>query len=183
MRNLTGGAVNQQGYERLRRENLRHESAIAAFGWFFLLGGVLGLIGFFLSLVMLLLVYFAGTVDIVWAAQLGLLSAQLILGVVQVTTGQNLLKLKPWSRIAATILSIGFIVYGIGVWFMILAWSEKGKFIFSEQYRTAFEATPYIKRHMTATAWILIFVPLVATALVFVLMVFVFGVAIWTSSP
>lgn len=182
MRNLTGGALNQQGYERLRRENLRHESAIAAFGWFFLIGGVIGLLGFFLSLVMLLLVYFQGTIDIPWGFQIFSLSMQLILSVVQLTTAQNLLKLKRWARIVATIMSIGFILYGIGIWFLILVWSEKGNLIFSDQYRTAYEATPYIKRHMTTTAWILIFFPLVAFAIGLVLAVFVFGVAIWAAS-
>jgi hypothetical protein len=167
MRNLPGAAgLNVQGLEKLRREYLAHESAIAAFGWFFMVTGCIGLVGFLFWLVMTIWLAMAGTVEIPWVMQIIQLVVNLLVATYQIFTGMELRKLKTAGRANGTFLSIFLIVYGIGIWFMILAWSDKGNKVFSEDYRSAVNATPYIKRHMTATAWILIFLPIMLTVLI-----------------
>jgi hypothetical protein len=184
MRNLPGAAgFNVAGLEKLRRDYLAHESAIAAFGWFFTINGWFILAGFLINLVLMIWLAIAGNVEINWAFQIGRLMGNLLVGVYQIFAGTELRKLKNAGRGHGTFLSIFFILYGIGIWFMILVWSEKGNKVFSDEYRSAVHATPYIKRHMTVTAWILIFWPIFMTLLLIGLFVLLGLIVIAATNP
>jgi len=64
--------------------------------------------------------------------------------------GHGLRTLKPWTRIPVAILSgLGMINIPIGTLFggyiLYLMLSEKGKIVFSEDYRRIIDATPHVK--------------------------------------
>lgn len=174
MRNFSGGGVALQNYDKLRREYLARESAIAAFGWFFIVSGVFGLIAFLGALANTILAAVAGTVEIPWAYVFGRFTGMLLVSTIQLSTGFGFRKLQANSRIPGTFLGVLLSFYGIGIWLMILLWSKKGNMVFSDEYRAAVQSTPYIRRHMTATAWILIFFPIVLTGIIF-LLIFLLG--------
>ena len=151
--------------EQIRKEHLATESAIAAFGWFHLVLAGLEFLGVVLGLVFTVIFLIYPPEEISWLAHLLSIFFNLCIGLWQFATGQGLRKLDSSARSNATFLNIFNIPIGIGIWFFILAWSAKANVVFSEQYKQVVAQTPNMRRHITLTTWILIFVPIVMTGL------------------
>jgi hypothetical protein len=77
--------------------------------------------------------------------------------------------LKASGRIWGTIFSALTFYTGVSIWFIVLVWSGASNYVFSPEYQAVVKATPDIKRHMTATAWILIAFAVLSVALAIVL--------------
>ncbi len=158
---LKEGVVNTSSEaERIRNEHLKHEASLQSVGLLYYLGGVF--------------VVLAGIAMVVAALGDGSangdrrqgLSAALGLfffavGVVQFWTGRGLRRLQPWARIPSGILSgFGLLGFPIGTlinaYILYLLFSEKGRTVFSPEYRVVMEQTPHIKYRTSVIVWILL---------------------------
>ncbi len=85
----------------------------------------------------------------------------LIFGLTLIWTGFGLRKLRPWARILPAIISgtallafpAGTLVGGS---ILYLLFSKKGSMVFSDLYRRAIAATPYMKYRTPIILWILL---------------------------
>lgn len=148
---LKEGVVSIPNAEETRKQYLKHEASVKSAGFLYYLGGVamflIGLGG--------ILAVRPGGVEIVPSFFL------VVLGVGQFWTGTGLRRLKPWARIPTGILSgIGLIGFPIGTlingYILYLVFSQKGKMVFSEEYRTVIEQTPHIKYRTSIIVWIVL---------------------------
>ncbi len=161
--------------DKIRKEHLATESAIAAFGWFHLVLAGFELIGLIVGLVLTVLFAINPPEELNWVTHLMSVFFTGVIGLWQFQTGQGLRKLSHSARLNATFLNIFNIPIGVGVWFFILAWSSKANLIFSDHYKQIVAQTPQFRRHITLTTWILIFLPMIMTGLIVVLLIaFVF---------
>lgn len=146
------------GAEQLRKAHLSREASVQQIGFLYVLMGVVfALAGLFLVC--------SGKSE-------GLLLGVVALGsaALQIAIGMGLNKLRPWSRIAAGLVSGYFLLPGFlrlisvlpqraagqepplepfrivfHVFVLYLLFSKKGSTVFSEPYRRAVAATPHIK--------------------------------------
>ena len=170
--------------EQVRKEHLSHEASVKSIGLLYILGGVFGLF------------LFLGYVGI----GIGLLSAPdapgempsatmglflivfgvfvLILSVVQLFAAVGLRKLAFWSKIPCSIIAgIGLLVIPVGTlisaYVLYLIWSEKGKMVFSPEYKDVIQQTPHIKYKTSIFVWI--FVGILMALILFGITAAVFG--------
>lgn len=140
-----------------RTQMLRHESAVIAFGWFFIASGILSLLGAVYSTVVVVIAMLGdGSDQLFWISQLVGLVVNLLLGVLFLWTGMGLRRLGNVARICGSVLNIPSVFVGIGILYLWLVWSEKGQQLFTDDYRQIVKATPQIKPVMTITAWVLL---------------------------
>ena len=157
----TLGVVLGTDAESIRREHLSHEASVKSIGLLYWLGGIFGcLLGIGYSV--------GGVINVVDPSTTGIGITLLVLGIVvlgfalfQIMVARALGKLKPWSRIAATVIScIGLIGFPIGTlisgYFLYLLQSKKGTVVFSDQYKEVIAATPHIKYKTSIVVWILL---------------------------
>lgn len=149
--------------ETYRRTYLNHEASVKSIGFLYLLGAI-----FLVPVGALVLVGAFGVV--VNAPAQGDPQALLVavigvfyvaLGVFQGFVGYGLRRLRPWTRIAGSVLSaIGLIGFPIGTlisaYFLYLFMSKKGKVVFSPEYQSVIEQTPHIKYKVSIVVWILL---------------------------
>lgn len=164
-------AYDRAGNEAVRHELLRHESAIKSVGSLFYFGAVGGLgaaIMFFLWDSEA-----AGAEPVSFAVKVA--GALLLLGLATMYgwVGRSVRQLKDTGRYAASVLAaIGLINVPIGTligaYILYLLHSEKGKRVFSDEYRSIVEATPHIK--YKSKAMMLLLVIVVSLVLVFAVM-------------
>jgi hypothetical protein len=165
-KNMAGNVANSiPNAEQIRKEHLATESAIAAFGWFHLVLAGLELLGLILGMVLTALYFLNPPDELNWVSHLLSVFFTGVIGVWQFQTGTGLRKLTSSARLNATILNVFNIPIGVGIWYFILAWSSKANVVFSDQYKQVVAQTPHLRRHITITTWILIFVPLVMIGL------------------
>ena len=160
MQRLSEGiSVNREDeYVAIRQEHIKHEASLRSIGILYYIGGVLILFGGISMLVPLLSLGEESA-----AFGIGFLMFYLLLGIFFVAGGRAFRKLKRWVRVPSTILSaIGLINIPVGTlingYILYLIWSEKGKMIFSDEYKEVMEATPEIKYRTSALAWIVLIV-------------------------
>ena len=138
--------------EQIRQEHINHEASIRSVGFLYMLGGVLT------ALPALLLIASGGRTDMGSMAEgmtLGLVSA------VSIATGLGLRALKRWARSVSFILScIGLLAIPIGTiingYVLYLLASQKGKTVFSDDYKQTIAETPHIKYKTTIFVWIVL---------------------------
>lgn len=151
------GATASGEADRIRNEHLKHEASVKSVGLLYYLGGAVMLV---LGLVSFLAVgrsQASGTTA--GAVLTGLLLAAL--GAGQIVVGSGLRGLRKWARIPTGILS-GFGLLGfplgtvINAYILYLVFGEKGKMVFSEEYRLVVEQTPHIKYRTSVVVWVLL---------------------------
>ena len=142
-----GAATN--AVEDIRKEHIKHEASVTSIGILYYLGGaamtVMGIFGMFAG----------GAEAILTSAFL------LALGIGQFWVGTGLRRLKKWARIPTGILSgIGLLAFPIGTlinaYILYLIFSQKGKMVFSDEYRAVIEQTPHIKYRTSIIVWIVL---------------------------
>ena len=83
------------------------------------------------------------------------------LGLLQGFVAVGLRRLRNWARIVAIVFSvIGLIAVPIGTlisaYFLYLLVSEKGRIVFSDEYKRVIEQTPHIVYKTSVVVWILL---------------------------
>ena len=152
--------------ESIRKQYLSHEASVKSIGLLYWLGGII--------LLLVTVVYLIGGVRMMLDPKTVPGGAVLLvlaifvgsLAVFQITVAMAIGKLKPWSRIAATVLScIGLLGFPIGTlingYFLYLLQSKKGEYVFSAPYQQVIAATPHIKYKTSIVVWILLGILLV----------------------
>lgn len=152
--------------ESIRKQYLSHEASVKSIGLLYWLGGII--------LSLMTVAYLIGGVGMMLDSKTvadGVLRFVLAifigsLAVFQIIVARAIGKLKPWSRIAATVLScIGLLGFPIGTlingYFLYLLQSKKGEYVFSAQYQQVIAATPHIKYKTSIIVWILLGILLV----------------------
>ena len=154
------------GPEAIRKQYLSHEASVKSVGTLYLLGAILMVpIGLFLIGSVL-----AGRLQDVFPAVFGVV--YVVLGLLQGATAIGLRRLQPWARIVGIVFSvIGLLGFPIGTlisaYILYLLASQKGNYIFTDEYRRVVEQTPHIKYRTSMIVIIL---------LVILLILFVIGV-------
>jgi len=85
----------------------------------------------------------------------------LVMGTGLIWVGTGLRRLRKWARIPTGILSgIGLLGFPLGTlingYILYLIFSQKGKTVFSEDYRAVIEQTPHIKYRTSIVVWVLL---------------------------
>lgn len=85
----------------------------------------------------------------------------LLLGAGQLWVGYGLRRLRKWARIPTGILSgLGLLAFPIGTlinaYILYLLFCQKGKMVFSDEYRAVIEQTPHIKYRTSIIVWIVL---------------------------
>lgn len=139
-----------------RNKYLSHEASVQGIGALYLLGAVfLVLIGAGVIVAGIIGIT-TGKADAAIGLILGLV--YLPLGILQFWVGKGLRTLNPKVRTAAIVLSaIGLLGFPIGTiisaYFLYLLASQKGVFVFSEEYARVRAATPEIKYRTSWIVW------------------------------
>lgn len=160
-------ASDVEGY---RRAHLNHEASVKSIGTLYLIGAVILLP---LSLGMA----FTWFTNPSSPAALVVALLYLAFGLFQGAVGWGVYKLAPWTRIPAVIYSVlGLLWFPIGTlvsaYFLYLLLSEKGRVVFSPEYRRVIEQTPHVKYKTSIVVWVflgllLLLVGVIAIAAVF----------------
>jgi hypothetical protein len=138
--------------EMLRKKYLNHEAAVRSIGTLYYLGAVV--------------LIFAGVFSLIAKppspslhAAVGIFIIMLAIGYFYVGRGFRLL--DPKIKVIGTILAaIGLLSFPIGTlinaYVLYLIHSQKGKMVFSEEYRQVIQATPNIKYKMSLVVVVLL---------------------------
>lgn len=151
---LREGLTMDSAAEETRKKHLSHESSVRSVGVLYLIGGT-GLLLIGLGWVF---TASAGR-NAVEGFLLG--AVFLVLGGMQFWVGLAIRRLKSWSRIPTGILSgIGLLGFPIGTiingYILYLVFCEKGKMVFSDEYRAVIQQTPHIKQRTSIVVWIIL---------------------------
>ena len=142
-----GAATN--AVEDIRKEHIKHEASVTSIGILYFLGGAgLTLMGIFGM--------FAGGAEAILGS-----AVLLVLGIGQFWVGTGLRRLKKWARVPTGILSgLGLLAFPIGTlinaYVLYLIFCQKGKMVFSDEYRAVIEQTPHIKYRTSIIVWIVL---------------------------
>jgi tellurite resistance protein TehA-like permease len=148
----------------IREKHLSHEASIKSMAVLFLLGGILSLlVGIFYVA--------AGSTALLdnnVARDTELTIFFLVFGclltpfaVFQLAVAIGLRKLASWTKVPAAILAtIGLIAVPIGTvingYFLYLLLCEKGRTVFTPEYKRVIEATPHIRYKTSIVVWIFV---------------------------
>jgi hypothetical protein len=165
--------------EFIRRKHLSHEASIQSFGFLYLLGAFFSIIyGSFLMIggaIALtqqnaLAQQNVGTLELAILAVIGFLV--FAMGCLQGYAGWCMRKLNPAGKIPAIIVAcFGLLGIPIGtlisIYLLYLLLSEKGRVVFSPEYRAVIEATPHVRYKTSIIAWValILFILLVGAAI------------------
>lgn len=147
--------------ETTRRAYLGHEAAIKSVGALYYLGAAISLLGAVLAPMPAKEREASIVIGLVLAA----------LAVAYVVVGWGVRRLKPWSRIAASVVAVpGLLGFPIGTiisgYILYLMLSKKGRRVYSAEYQGVIAATPQIRYRSTILIWFfLILILLVVIAL------------------
>lgn len=148
--------------EAIRRAHLTHETNVKSFGLLYYLGGVIMLLAGIGMIIGGIASGNSGGADGVGVAFfLGLGVLYLIMGSLQFSVGGGLRKLNSFGRIGGTVFgALGLLGIPVGTlisaFLLYLLWSEKGKMVFSDEYKDVLAATPHIKYKTSIVSWIVL---------------------------
>ncbi|WP_193211530.1 hypothetical protein [Luteolibacter marinus] len=155
--------------EAVRQAHIKHEASVKSIGTLFFLGVIVMVVGF------ISLAARASSEDV--SRGIGGLEAVIILIVLgllvaQVFVGWGLRRLKPWSRIAATVFSvIGLIQFPvgtlIGIYCLVIFYSKKGAMVFSPAYQEIIAQTPHVKYRSSRLMKVMLVIAILLALLVF----------------
>lgn len=145
--------------EAIRKEHLNRESSIRTLGLLSYIGAIL--------LIPVSLIQGAGALGL--GAEnanvpLILCGIFLVLGVLSVALGRGFRTLSGWARptgivlqslgLLSSVLTINPVGILINSYILWLLTGEKGKFVFSREYRAIREATPHVRKKTSIVIWI-----------------------------
>jgi DNA-directed RNA polymerase subunit RPC12/RpoP len=138
--------------EAIRQAHIKHEASVKSVGVLYYLGAAV--------------VLFTAVFGLIEGARnapgsLPVMVLLLVLGILQLWVGTGLRRLKSWARIPASILSgIGLLGFPVGTlingYILYLLLCEKGKTVFSDEYKEVIAATPHIKYKTSILVWIVL---------------------------
>jgi hypothetical protein len=170
--------VSRPDAEAIRRELIGHEASVKSIGTLYYLGAILTGFGALSMGGFLLLGLLArGGPDNVMAAQPffvgGIIFFYGVISAVTFILARGLRRLNPSIRTPTGILcAIGLIGFPLGTlingYFLYLLFSEKGRRVFSPEYREIIRQTPHIRYKTSIIVWIALFLllALIAVAIV-----------------
>jgi len=159
------------GAEAIRNQYLSHEASVKSIGLLYMLGGILGILVGALYLILGLAMMSGGMplqknmspseAQLLCVVMLVFGALFLGMSILQLYAAISIRKLGGPGRIIVTVFScIGLlgIPFGtlISAYFLYLLWSEKGKYVFTPNYKRVIEATPHIKYKTSIVVWILL---------------------------
>ncbi len=141
---------NEQAAE-IRRRYLKHEAGVKSAGRVYYLTAVL------LSLLAVISLTVGGHVRPMGGVVVSVLF--FIIATLLIVVGTGLVKLKPWAKIPAGLIStIGLLWIPVGTlingYILYLVFSEKGAMVFSAEYREVIASTPDIKYRTSIVVWL-----------------------------
>ena len=141
--------VSNNVAEQIRKDHIKHEASVKSVGFLYFLGAAFLILAGVGGLV---------TGDGVSMA-VGLVLA--CFGILQIWVAIGLRRLKSWARIPTAILSgIGLLVFPFGTiingYILYLVLCQKGKTVFSDEYKLVIEQTPHIKYKTSIIVWIFV---------------------------
>jgi hypothetical protein len=147
--------------EAYRRRYLNHEASVKSIGTLYMLGAII-MVPMGLAILAFLISGTRPNADpggAVVVAVAGCLYAGL--GLLQGFVAVGLRRLRNWARIVAVVFSVlGLIAIPIGTlisaYFLYLLVSEKGRIVFSDEYKHVIEQTPHIVYKTSVVVWILL---------------------------
>lgn len=163
-----------EGAELIRQTNLQHEASVKSVGSLYLLGAAICLVP---GIGMVAAGFMDRTREMLETILLGVF--YLALAVLYGVIGKAIRNLRPWSRIAAIVLSaIGLIGFPLGTiisgYILYLMVCAKGQLVFTPEYKSVIEQTPHMK-YKTSKLVIILLLVLVAVFLL------VIGLAIFSA--
>jgi len=153
--------------ELTRRKYLSHEASIQSVGLLYMLGAAFSMLyGVGIVFAILYSQTGTGTLASVGFAEIGEIGIGLLIGAVgmlQAYGGWSLRTLNASGKPIAVLLSvIGLLGIPIGtlisLYILYLLLSEKGRMVFSPEYKAVIAATPHIRYRTSLLNWILLFV-------------------------
>ncbi|HEX5221151.1 MAG TPA: DUF4339 domain-containing protein [Verrucomicrobiae bacterium] len=157
--------VSNNAAEQIRKDHIKHEASVKSVGFLY-----------FLAAAFLLL---AGTGGVLTgdgpSIAVGLVLA--CFGILQIWVGIGLRQLKSWARIPTAVLSgIGLLGFPLGTiingYILYLVLCQKGRTVFSDEYKRVIEQTPHIKYKTSIIVWIFLGLLLVLIGLGFFAVLF-----------
>ena len=150
---LEGADAEDRTYAKdMRRRYFNHETAVKSIGTlYYFIAGM-----FILAMGVMVFPFEHSMAEFIISAIIPLALAALF-----VWLGRGLKQLRPWAKIPAGILS-GIGLIGFPVWTLIngyilyLLFSEKGKVVFSDDYKQVIADTPGIESRTSLIVWIFI---------------------------
>lgn len=140
---------NQEEYEAIRHEHLKHEASLKSVSLLYFLGGAFMILGGFVSLMNVLMISdeLGATAT---GGMIGGMTIFLLLGILMIFLGKWFRSLNPKLKIPGSILAaLGLLQFPIGTlingYILYLIHSQKGKMVLSAEYKDVIEATPDIK--------------------------------------
>ena len=146
--------------EAIRRQYLSHEASAKSIGTLYLIGAFLIVPLGVGAIVVTAISFLYGEISTFEAAIMGVAGMLYMgIGLGQGATGLGLRRLRPWARIVAIVLSaIGLLGFPIGTliaaYFLYILASQKGVYVFSDEYKQVILATPHIKYKTSIVVWI-----------------------------
>ena len=139
--------VSSNNAEEIRKGHIKHEASVKSIG-----------ILYFLAATVFILAAFGGLAT-KEGQGIGVGLLLLCLGGLQVWMGIGLRRLKSWARIPAAVLSgIGLLGFPLGTiingYILYLLLCQKGRTVFSDDYKRIIEQTPHIKYKTSIVVWI-----------------------------
>ena len=146
------GGVNKKSAKALRKKYLKHEGEVRSLGLLYMMAGALGVLGA-VAIVILAIVgsEALGALPTEGALLLSVwVGTILLMSSLQFALGWFINKLQTWAKIVATVfMVIGLLGVPVGTaingYFLWVFHCEKGKVIFSDDYREAVRLTPNMK--------------------------------------
>ena len=156
--------------ERIRRAHIGHEASLKSLGVLFFLGGLAALAWVVTALSFMV----ADTADL---RNLIVMLVVVVLIPMQFISAVGLMRLAPWSRVPAAIVSAISLLNVpcgtiLGAYFLYLLVSRKGALVLSREYREIIRQTPHVKYRTSKTAWIVLAILVAALVGLFIFMSF-----------
>ena len=158
--------------ERIRRAHIGHEASLKSLGVLFFLGGLAAL------------AWTVGLVSVTVANQRTLMGQTYLIVLLvivvaliplQFISAVGLMRLAPWSRAPAAIVSAISLLNVpcgtiLGAYFLYLLVSRKGALVLSREYREIIRQTPHVKYRTSKSAWIVLAILVAALVGLFIFM-------------
>jgi hypothetical protein len=152
--------VASNNAEQIRNDHIKHEASVKSVGILYFLAAALFIL--------------AGASGMATSngPRLAVGLAFVCLGGLQIWLGLGLRQLKSWARIPTAVLSgIGLLAFPLGTlinaYVLYLVLCQKGRTVFSADYKRVIEQTPHIKYKTSIIVWILLGLLLLLIGLVF----------------
>jgi len=156
----------------IRRHHLKHEASIQGIGSLYVIGGVFSVIAGLM---------YVSTMAVGPGAGIGIGGNELLIssivmllvvgiGVLQLFTGLGMRKVRPWTKIPATILAVITLInipIGtlLGFYILYLLHSSKGQVVLANSYQDIIAATPEIKYKTSIIVKVFVVILLVVVGL------------------